>query len=188
MTWALHYWSWQLDGPLYVGAPPAGSLNRARLYVPARALWGAVTAELARLEGTDHEMPSTTRSGPRFESRRDSHISIRPNAARTTGVPGCPSTVMVKGSSGCASRALVTLARLRLSVGCAVVYSTLGSAPLSTRATIQLTRVRCARRSAFKHAGARTTDLSDRLSPWWGSYSRGTSASSAAWTVWRYSF
>ena len=53
MTWALYRWIWQLDGPLYVGAPPAGSLNRARLYVPARALWGAVTAELARLEGTD---------------------------------------------------------------------------------------------------------------------------------------
>ena len=57
MTWALHRWIWQLDGPLYVGAPPAGSLNRARLYVPARTLWGAVTAELARLEGADHEMP-----------------------------------------------------------------------------------------------------------------------------------
>jgi hypothetical protein len=31
-----------------VGIPPAGSINRCRLYVPARTLWGALTAELAR--------------------------------------------------------------------------------------------------------------------------------------------
>jgi hypothetical protein len=34
-----------------VGALPAGSLNRCRLYVPSRALWGALTAELARRRG-----------------------------------------------------------------------------------------------------------------------------------------
>lgn len=50
MTWSLFRWVWQLDGPLYVGMPPAGSLNRTRLYVPARALWGALTAEIARVE------------------------------------------------------------------------------------------------------------------------------------------
>jgi len=48
MTWSLYRWAWLLESPLYVGMPPAGSLNRCRLYVPARALWGAVTAELAR--------------------------------------------------------------------------------------------------------------------------------------------
>ena len=57
MTWALHRWIWRLDGPLYVGAPPAGSLNRARLYVPARALWGSLTAELSRLESADDASP-----------------------------------------------------------------------------------------------------------------------------------
>ncbi|HWO94203.1 MAG TPA: hypothetical protein VNL92_05515 [Dehalococcoidia bacterium] len=51
MTWSLYRWTWQLESPLYVGMPPAGSLNRCRLYVPARALWGAVTAELARAKG-----------------------------------------------------------------------------------------------------------------------------------------
>lgn len=54
MSWTLHRWTWLLEGPLYVGAPPAGSLNRCRLYVPARALWGALTAEAARaLAGED---------------------------------------------------------------------------------------------------------------------------------------
>lgn len=48
MTWSLYRWAWLLESPLYVGMPPAGSLNRCRLYVPARALWGAITAELAR--------------------------------------------------------------------------------------------------------------------------------------------
>lgn len=58
MNWTLHRWIWQLDAPLYVGAPPAGSLNRARFYVPARALWGAVAAELARRENTTSAAPS----------------------------------------------------------------------------------------------------------------------------------
>ncbi len=48
MSWSLYRWTWQLESPLYVGMPPAGSVNRCRLYVPARAVWGAVTAELAR--------------------------------------------------------------------------------------------------------------------------------------------
>ena len=48
MSWTLYRWTWRLEAPLFVGAPPAGSLNRCRLYVPSRALWGALTAELAR--------------------------------------------------------------------------------------------------------------------------------------------
>lgn len=69
MTWALHRWIWELDGSLYVGAPPAGSLNRARLYVPARALWGAVSAELARLEGTDQPKYDAVGSEVREQTR-----------------------------------------------------------------------------------------------------------------------
>jgi hypothetical protein len=53
MSWALYRWAWQLEGPLHLGVPPAGSLNRTRLYVPARALWGALTAELSRREARD---------------------------------------------------------------------------------------------------------------------------------------
>lgn len=48
MSWTLYRWTWRLESPLFVGALPAGSLNRCRLYVPSRALWGALTAELAR--------------------------------------------------------------------------------------------------------------------------------------------
>jgi hypothetical protein len=48
VSWTLYRWTWRLESSLFVGAPPAGSLNRCRLYVPSRALWGALTAELAR--------------------------------------------------------------------------------------------------------------------------------------------
>lgn len=55
MSWQLFRWTWRLDSPLFVGATPSGVLNRCRLYVPARAVWGAVTAELARIEGDDDQ-------------------------------------------------------------------------------------------------------------------------------------
>jgi hypothetical protein len=48
MSWSLYRWTWRLEAPLHIGMPPAGSINRCRLYIPARALWGALTAELAR--------------------------------------------------------------------------------------------------------------------------------------------
>lgn len=53
MTWHLHQWVWRLEAPLFIGMPPAGALNRCRLYVPARALWGAVTSEVARSRNAD---------------------------------------------------------------------------------------------------------------------------------------
>jgi hypothetical protein len=40
-----------LESPLHIGLGPAGSLNRTRLYAPARALWGALAAEWARRQG-----------------------------------------------------------------------------------------------------------------------------------------
>ena len=48
MTWTALRWVWQLEAPLFVGMPPAGALNRCRPYVPARVLWGSVTAEISR--------------------------------------------------------------------------------------------------------------------------------------------
>ncbi|GIX00220.1 MAG: hypothetical protein KatS3mg111_3552 [Pirellulaceae bacterium] len=48
MSWTMYRWGWQLQSPLRIGWLPAGALNRARLYVPARGLWGAFTAEIAR--------------------------------------------------------------------------------------------------------------------------------------------
>lgn len=49
MAWLLYRWVWLVESPLHIGVVPAGMLNRTRLYVPASALWGALTAELARL-------------------------------------------------------------------------------------------------------------------------------------------
>jgi len=48
VSWSLFRWTWLLEAPLYVGTSPAGSLNRCRLYLTARAFWGAVTADLAQ--------------------------------------------------------------------------------------------------------------------------------------------
>jgi hypothetical protein len=53
MTWSLFRWVWRLEAPLHVGIPPAGSLDRCRLYLPARNLWAALTAALARQEMGD---------------------------------------------------------------------------------------------------------------------------------------
>jgi hypothetical protein len=51
VTWELYRWTWRVVSPLFIGTTPSGALNRCRVYVPARPLWGAITAELARLEG-----------------------------------------------------------------------------------------------------------------------------------------
>ncbi len=48
MNWELYRWVWVLQSPLSVGTVPSGSLNRCHLYIPARAMWGAITAEVAR--------------------------------------------------------------------------------------------------------------------------------------------
>lgn len=70
MSWSLHRWTWALEAPLFVGMSPAGSLNRCRLYVPARAIWGAVTAELAQRQEKgfpDYQALGTRlREGARF--------------------------------------------------------------------------------------------------------------------------
>ena len=55
MSWRLFRWTWRLEGPLFVGTSPAGTLNRCRPYISARAIWGAVTAEVARLRVDDHQ-------------------------------------------------------------------------------------------------------------------------------------
>lgn len=54
MTWKLFEWNWRLEGPLTIGMPPSGALNRSRPYVPARVLWGAATAEISRLKSIEN--------------------------------------------------------------------------------------------------------------------------------------
>ncbi|MBW2030499.1 MAG: hypothetical protein JRJ31_15665 [Deltaproteobacteria bacterium] len=54
MSWTLYRWVWKLRSPLHIGLTRAGSLNRTRLYIPARNMWAALTAEIARQQaGTD---------------------------------------------------------------------------------------------------------------------------------------
>jgi len=65
MNWLLFRWAWLLESPLFVGTTPAGSLNRCRLYVPARALWAALTAELARRKTS--EFPSYQSAGKQLQ-------------------------------------------------------------------------------------------------------------------------
>ncbi len=48
MSWTLYRWVWQLRSPLHIGHTPAGALNRTRLYILARNMWAALTAEIAR--------------------------------------------------------------------------------------------------------------------------------------------
>jgi hypothetical protein len=71
MSWQLFRWTWRLEGPLFVGMSPAGMLNRCRVYVPARTIWGAITAELARIEG--HHEPQYRQVGD--EHRKNSRFS-----------------------------------------------------------------------------------------------------------------
>lgn len=53
MSWSLHRWVWRATSQVFVGTTPSGALNRCRIYIPARPLWGALTAELARYEAAD---------------------------------------------------------------------------------------------------------------------------------------
>jgi hypothetical protein len=48
MAWKLYRWTWQLKSPLHIGFSPADSLSRTRLYIPARAMWAALTEQIAR--------------------------------------------------------------------------------------------------------------------------------------------
>lgn len=62
MTWTALRWVWRLEAPLFVGMPPAGALNRCRAYVPARVLWGAITAETSRLKNAN-DFPDYSKCG-----------------------------------------------------------------------------------------------------------------------------
>ena len=97
MSWSLFRWVWRLEAPLFVGMPPAGALNRCRPYVPARALWGAVTAEIARRESgesfPDYEgVGDEVKRGCRFtylfpaEKRGGRFLAWLPKFERTQGL------------------------------------------------------------------------------------------------------
>jgi len=48
MAWTLHQVTWRLESPLHSGFAKLGNIQRTRLYVTGRMLWGALTARLTR--------------------------------------------------------------------------------------------------------------------------------------------
>lgn len=50
MKWEMYRWVWILKSPVHLGISPAGMINRTRLYIPARTIWGSLTAEISRNE------------------------------------------------------------------------------------------------------------------------------------------
>lgn len=62
MTWSLYRWVWLVEAPLFVGAPPAGALNRCRPFVLSRGIWGGLTSELAQ-NSAGQEFPKYPENG-----------------------------------------------------------------------------------------------------------------------------
>jgi hypothetical protein len=48
MAWTLYRVTWRLESPLHSGFAKLGNIQRTRLYVTGRMLWGALTARLTR--------------------------------------------------------------------------------------------------------------------------------------------
>lgn len=48
MAWTMHLAIYELRSPLHIGYYKVGNVQRTRYYIPARALWGAVTEALTR--------------------------------------------------------------------------------------------------------------------------------------------
>lgn len=72
MGWKLFRWVWKLESPLHIGFSASGSLNRTRLYIPARTMWGAITDELAR-QSSENAFPEYSIVGQ--EISRNSRFS-----------------------------------------------------------------------------------------------------------------
>lgn len=48
MVWTLHQVTWRLESPLHSGFAKLGNIQRTRMYITGRMLWGALTARLTR--------------------------------------------------------------------------------------------------------------------------------------------
>lgn len=53
MPWSLYQWTFQLKSPLHVGFHKIMHFFRTRPYVPGKLLWGALTAKLTQIPGTN---------------------------------------------------------------------------------------------------------------------------------------
>lgn len=51
MAWTLYRVTWRLESPLHSGFAKLGNIQRTRLYLTGRILWGALTARLTRDQG-----------------------------------------------------------------------------------------------------------------------------------------
>ena len=51
MNWQAYRLTFHVQSPLHIGYHDVGNLLRTRSYVPGRAVWGAVIAQLTRLQG-----------------------------------------------------------------------------------------------------------------------------------------
>jgi hypothetical protein len=61
MSWTLYRVTWQLESPLHSGFAKLGNIQRTRMYVTGRMLWGALTARLTRDQGrNDYETVGKT--------------------------------------------------------------------------------------------------------------------------------
>jgi len=79
MSWTMYQWVWRLESPLFVGKPPAGSLNRTRLYVPARALHGAFAAEAARRKYDEDKAGNNANSSDSTAKQKDAKKNLSPD-------------------------------------------------------------------------------------------------------------
>ncbi len=53
MAWTLYRVTWRLESPLHSGFAKLGNIQRTRMYVTGRILWGALTARLTRDQGSN---------------------------------------------------------------------------------------------------------------------------------------
>jgi hypothetical protein len=79
MSWRVYQWLWRLESPLFVGMPPAGSLNRTRLYIPARALHGAFAAESARRKYDEDTADDKTNSRDSASKQKETKKTLSPD-------------------------------------------------------------------------------------------------------------
>ncbi|HXH13908.1 MAG TPA: hypothetical protein VNP04_29575 [Alphaproteobacteria bacterium] len=52
MAWTLYRITWRLESPLHSGFAKLGNIQRTRLYITGRMLWGALTSRLTREQGS----------------------------------------------------------------------------------------------------------------------------------------
>lgn len=150
MTWSLFRWVWRLEAPLHVGIPPAGSLDRCRLYLPARNLWAALTAALARQEmgDTPKTIINTRKSAKSYRGLTALAIFILLSDVMESGGRGCHS--LQRGTStGEKKPNLILHYIVPFEADCSILVQVLPS----IHVLILLLKSRCTRLRSSIHGG-----------------------------------